>query len=144
MGRSASSSRAVALAGTALRALLVLLIHAPLVSCLDSCIVAHVELRGHPLGKLELPNARLNTWILAWVQHSLLTDPAGLFDANIFYPAPHALTQSEHLLTMAVLTLPLRAFTDNAFALHQLTLMLSSLLLGVTTAALVRVADAPG
>ncbi len=33
---------------------------------------------------------RLITWALAWDTHALLTDPAHLFDANIFHPAPSA------------------------------------------------------
>ena len=40
----------------------------------------------------------LNTWILSWGAHALVTAPLHLFDANIFYPAQNALALSEHLL----------------------------------------------
>ena len=110
----------------------------PVIRCLDGCLVDHVALRDAGFAKMELTDARLNTWILGWVQHSLLTDPTALFDTNIFYPARNTLTQSEHMLTMAVLTLPLRLFTSNAVPIHQTAVVMSSLLLALTTFALVR------
>jgi len=33
-------------------------------------------------------DARLKTWVLAWVAHALVTPGAHLFDANVSYPAP--------------------------------------------------------
>ena len=46
----------------------------------------------------HLPNllfARMDvlygTWVLAWQTHALVTAPAGVLDANIYHPAPHAL-----------------------------------------------------
>ena len=33
-------------------------------------------------GVEDLQDALLNTWILAWVDHALLTDPLNLFNAN--------------------------------------------------------------
>lgn len=123
---------AVVLAG------LVLVPYASVVAHLDDCLVDYATLRGGKLGKLELPDARLNAWILAWVQHSLLEAPSGLLDANIFYPARATLTQSEHMVATAVMLLPLRAFTANAVALHQSAIVLSTWLLGLCTWALVR------
>lgn len=38
---------------------------------------------------------RLNSWILAWDAHALLTQPAGLFQANTFYPYPYSLAYSK-------------------------------------------------
>lgn len=32
-----------------------------------------------------------SAWVLAWQSHALATDPAGIADANIYYPAPDAL-----------------------------------------------------
>jgi hypothetical protein len=122
----------------ALFAALTLYAFFPLLRCLDACLVDHVALQSTGLGRLELADARLNTWILAWVQHALLSDPAALFDANIFYPTRSALTQSEHLLGIAVLALPLRLFTSNPVAIHQLALALSTPLLALGTFALVR------
>jgi hypothetical protein len=119
-------------------AALALYLFLPIARCLDECMVDYVALRGAELGTIELTDARLNTWILAWVQRALLADPTALFDANAFYPVPDALTQSEHLLSVAVLTMPLRLFTSNPLLVHQVALMLSTLLLALTTFALVR------
>ena len=77
-------------------AALALYLFLPIARCLDECMVDYVALRGAELGTIELTDARLNTWILAWVQRALLADPTALFDANAFYPVPDALTQSEH------------------------------------------------
>ena len=46
-------------------------------------------------------------WSLAWVAHQLPRDPLHLFDANIFYPAKHALAFSEHVFTLALMGAPL-------------------------------------
>jgi len=40
----------------------------------------------------------LITWALSWVSHSLVTDPANVFNANTFFPAPLSLAFSESLL----------------------------------------------
>ena len=89
-------------------------------------------------GGLELADTRLNTWILAWVQHALLTGPLGIFDANAFHPATKSLAGSEHLIGLALPTLPLHLLTSNAVLIYQLTLLLTGWLLAMTTFALVR------
>ena len=86
----------------------------------------------------ELPDSRLNSWIVAWVQRAALTDPGSLFDGNIFHPAPGVITGSEHLIGVALQLLPVRLFTDNAVAFHQFALSLSALLLGLCTFVAVR------
>jgi hypothetical protein len=52
-------------------------------------------------------DAEFNAWVLDWDRHQLLSDPAHLFDANIFSPARYTLAFSENLLGEAVLGLPL-------------------------------------
>ena len=86
----------------------------------------------------QAADARLNAWILAWDQHAFATQPSALFDANIYYPARNALAASEHLLAVAALLLPLRALDASPVLLHQAALVGSSLLLALTSAALVR------
>jgi hypothetical protein len=110
----------------------------PALACLDSCHFDYETIRSGQLGKLEPADARLNTWILAWVQRSLLHDPASLYDANIFYPARRVLTQSEHLLAQAVTLLPVRALGAGPVGAHQAGAILSALLLGLTTFGLLR------
>jgi hypothetical protein len=114
-----------------------LLLHAPAIRCLEGCYFDYAAIRADALGRLEPSDARLNTWILAWVQRSLLHDPASLYDGNIFHPAPRVITQSEHLIGEALLTLPVRALGGDAVAAHQAAIVLSALLLALTTFALV-------
>lgn len=131
-------NRAGILASLALLLALALYVFLEVLRCPETCLIDHVALRGTRLGKLELIDARLNTWILAWVQRCLLSEPTALFDTNIFYPARNTLTQSEHMLTVAALTLPLRLVTSEAVAVHQAAIFLSSLLLALTTFAFTR------
>ena len=42
-------------------------------------------------------------WVVNWVLHALVTQPLHLFEANVFYPAPHALARSEHIVATALL-----------------------------------------
>jgi hypothetical protein len=55
----------------------------------------------------------LNTWILAWDYHALVSRPLRLFDANIFYPARNTLALSEHLLGDLPLFAPVMLVTGN-------------------------------
>ncbi|MEE8550991.1 MAG: hypothetical protein V3T08_07015 [Gemmatimonadota bacterium] len=110
----------------------------PILGCIQSCFVDLESVHGHGLGLFELSDTRLNAWILAWVQHSLTAHPLELFHANAFYPAPNALAGSEHMIGLALLTLPFRLLSSNAILLHQATLMATFLVLGLTTFALVR------
>jgi hypothetical protein len=43
-------------------------------------------------------DAQLNMWIMAWEAHALRTEPAKVFDANIFHPTADTLAYSETLL----------------------------------------------
>ena len=51
-------------------------------------------------------DARVSVWNVAWVAHALLTDPADLFDANIFHPHKNTLAFSEANLVAGVVALP--------------------------------------
>jgi hypothetical protein len=48
----------------------------------------------------------LNVWAVDWVARTLPTDPAHLFDANIFYPARLTLAYSEPLILQGALAMP--------------------------------------
>jgi hypothetical protein len=110
----------------------------PLLECGGECFVDYRAMRGEVLGRLEVADARLNSWILGWVHHVLLGGAGSLFDANIFYPSRNTLAASEHLLGIAVPLLPLAAAGAGPVALHQTALVASFLLSALTTAALVR------
>jgi hypothetical protein len=47
-----------------------------------------------------------SAWRLAWVAHQIVTSPDRLFDANIFYPTPLALTYSDSTLLPGVVAAP--------------------------------------
>ena len=48
----------------------------------------------------------LNVWAVDWVARTLPTDPAHLFDANIFHPAKLTLAYSEPLILQGALAIP--------------------------------------
>ena len=48
-----------------------------------------------------------NLWRLRWVAHALAAAPLGLFDGNVFYPEPLALTLSDAMLVEGLIAAPL-------------------------------------
>ena len=110
----------------------------PWLACAGECYADFGTIHGYPVAYLELDDTRLNTWILAWTQHALLTPGTALFDANAFYPARSSLAGSEHLLGQALFTLPLRLFADNAISIYGWALIASYAILGLSTLAFVR------
>ena len=62
-------------------------------------------------------------WVVNWVLHALVTQPLHLFEANVFYPAPHALARSEHIVATALLGVPGRLLAGPVAA-HQSALLL--------------------
>jgi hypothetical protein len=111
----------------------------PLLLCGGSCVFDFgASFAPDPLaGHLAAPDTRLNLWILWWVQHALSTAPERLFDANVFWPAPSALVGSEHMLSLAAATWPLRVLTHDAVAVYSAALWLTFVVTGASTYALV-------
>jgi hypothetical protein len=110
----------------------------PLLRCVDSCFIDYFAIHDAQTAHFEMPDTRLNSWILAWVQHGLFESPSTLFDTNVFYPATNTLAGSEHLFGVAFQTLPFRLFSDSAVMLHQSALILSFVLLAINTFFFVR------
>ena len=73
----------------------------------------------------------LNVWILAWMAHAMLTDPARLFDGNIYYPASNTITGSENMLAHLPVTIPAMAATGNALVVLKAMAFESFVLAGV-------------
>ncbi|MGA8260039.1 MAG: hypothetical protein WB783_07490, partial [Arenicellales bacterium] len=70
-------------------------------------------------------------WILAWVSKTIFTDPAGLFNANIFFPYMHTLAFSEPLIVPAVtVAAPIYALSGNPILAYSITLILFQALCG--------------
>jgi hypothetical protein len=133
-----SGDRLVFVLGLALACALLGYLFGPVLACGTQCVADPIPMRVPGLGNLELADIELNAWILSWVQHSLLTNPTGLFDPNIFHPAERVLVQSEHMVSVAASLLPLRLLTDDALVLHFVALLSSSVVLSITTLGLVR------
>lgn len=110
----------------------------PLLGCLGQCYVDFEVLHGPAVGLLEGIDTRLNTWILAWTQNALLSPGSDFFDGAMLYPAPNALAGSEHMIGPALLSLPIRLFSDNAVLNHGAALVISGAVLGLSTAAFTR------
>ncbi|MEP7199670.1 MAG: hypothetical protein ABI874_07630, partial [Chloroflexota bacterium] len=72
----------------------------------------------------------LNTYILAWDTHALVTDPLNVFNANIFYPLPNTLAYSENLIGDAIIALPIALLTGEPVLAYNFTFLLSFVLAG--------------
>jgi hypothetical protein len=55
----------------------------------------------------EHQDVYFNMWRFAWVAHALASAPSHLFDGNIFYPEPRALTFSDAMPVEAAIAAPL-------------------------------------
>ena len=86
-------------------------------------------------GVLVQRDINLTMWILAWDVHALTTDPARLFHANAFYPAPWSLALSEHMLGNLPFFGPVYLATGNPVLAHQATLFATFVLSGLAMAA---------
>jgi hypothetical protein len=84
--------REIGIAGLCFVALSALLTY-PQIAFLDSKVGTHYD-------------ALFSIWRIAWIAHQLLTDPAHLFDTNIFYPEPNTLALSDAILLPALLGAP--------------------------------------
>lgn len=66
-----------------------------------------------PRGSFSHFDPYLNVWILAWDTHILFSDPLNFYNAPVFFPAKQSLVFSEHMLGNAIISLPVKIFTDN-------------------------------
>lgn len=90
---------------------------------------------GGPWARADLD---LLVWIVAWVAHALRTQPAALFQGNIFHPAPDTLASSEHLLGLAPIAAPVFWASGNAILAYNVTVLVVVWIAALTTFALVR------
>jgi hypothetical protein len=78
-------------------------------------------------------------WSVTWVARTLVADPRGLYDTNIFYPHKNTLAYSEPNLVTGVLAMPAYwASGGNPYLAHNSVLFLSFVLAFLGTYALVR------
>ena len=69
------------------------------------------------IGSMIDADLYLNVWILAWIAHAALTDPARLFDGNVFHPAANTIAGSENMLAHLPVTAPALALSGSALVL---------------------------
>jgi hypothetical protein len=90
------------------------------------------------VGRFDTGDGHWSIWCVAWVSHALATDPANLFDANIFFPHRDTLAYSENNIVAGVLGLPAYVLTGNPYATHNLAVLLGVALAFVGAYGLVR------
>jgi hypothetical protein len=83
-------------------------------------------------------DGQFSIWNVAWVAHALTTDPAHVFDANVFFPDKNTLAYSESNMGAGVLAIPVWLATRNPFAAENFVVLLAFVLSGAATYFLVR------
>lgn len=81
----------------------------------------------------DLGDSLFISWTLAWDVHKLFTNPAGFFDANIFYPNHNTLAYSEHLFGLSILAAPVFLLSDKPIVSYNILSLLSFILSGYGT-----------
>lgn len=79
-------------------------------------------------GRLGTSDGRYSIWNVGWVAHALTTNPLGLFDANIFYPASGTLAYSEPNVIGGALGVPTYLATGSPIAALNGAIALGTLL----------------
>lgn len=74
-------------------------------------------------GRFDSGDALLSIWNVAWVAQALLTDPRGLFHANIFHPNRYTLAYSEANLGAGVVAVPAYWATRDAVVAHNVVVL---------------------
>jgi len=90
------------------------------------------------LTRTDSHDGKFSVWNVAWVAHALLTDPANVFNANIFHPHQRTLAYSEANLVAGAMAAPVYALTGNPIAAHNVVVYVSLVLAFVLTWYLVR------
>src|SRR6187549_888013 len=90
------------------------------------------------VGRLNTDDGRWSIWVVSWVAHALTTDPAGVYQANIFYPQRNALAFSEANLVEGAIGAPVWALTHNPYTTHNVVALFSFILSAVGAYYLVR------
>jgi hypothetical protein len=105
-----------------------------LVTALTYPLVPHMG----SMARYDGGDAKFGLWNVAWIGHALLTQPAHLLDANIFYPHTGTLAYSELNLVSGFLGFPGYALTRNPFVAINSAIAIGLFLTFMLTWALVR------
>ena len=77
------------------------------------------------LTRMDTHDGKFSVWNVAWVAHALISDPANVFNANIFHPQKGTLAYSEANLVAGVMAAPVYALTGNPIAAHNVVVYVS-------------------
>ena len=77
------------------------------------------------LGRTTGADGQFSLWNVAWVARTLVAHPAGLFNANIFYPHKTTLAYSEANLLEGALGIPIWWATKNPYATLNVIVLLA-------------------
>jgi hypothetical protein len=89
-------------------------------------------------GRVDSGDGRYSIWNVAWVAHALTTNPAQLYNANIFHPHQNTLAYSEANLVAGAMAVPVWLLTKNAVAASNWVILCSFTLSALATYALAR------
>jgi hypothetical protein len=79
----------------------------------------------------------LQIWLSEWIHHALLTNPLGLYQANIFYPFSQTLAYTDANIPGALVAAPLRLLTDDVILTNSLLVLGSFVVAGTGVYAVV-------
>lgn len=77
------------------------------------------------VARTNTDDGRWSIWVVSWVAHALTSDPAGVYQANIFYPQRNALAFSEANLVEGLIGAPVWAVTRNPYTTHNVVALIS-------------------
>src|SRR6478672_2533867 len=110
----------------------------PVVGFTALALVLTAPLSLNPAGLARLDgDGQFSIWNVAWVAHSMTTDPLNVWNANIFYPSRMTLAYSEANLLAGLLAAPVYALSHNPFLALNLVLIASFVLSALAMFALV-------
>lgn len=90
-----------------------------LIGTLLACVMTWPLIaRPGSVARIDTNDGRFSLWNVNWVAHALTTDPANLFNANIFYPNQRTLAYSDANLVAGVMAIPVHVLTGNPIAAH--------------------------
>jgi hypothetical protein len=98
-----------------------------------------LAIRGASAGRIDSGDGQFSIWNVAWVARTLVADPRGLYDANIFYPHRGTLAYSEANLGAGALAVPFYwASGGNPYVAHNAVVFIAFVLALTGTYSLVR------
>ena len=98
-----------------------------------------LAIRGASAGRIDSGDGQFSIWNVAWVARTLVVDPRGLYDANIFYPHRGTLAWSEANIGAGALAVPFYwASGGNPYLAHNAVVFIAFVLALTGTYSLAR------